>query len=72
MRAALVVACAVLSTRALAQPTDTTQEAKAFLEIAESRLSTAEDLSNAAEWVRATNITPDTDWLAERLDADRT
>ena len=72
MRAALFVACAVLSMRAPAQPTDTTQEAKAFLEVAESRLSAAEDLSNTAEWVRATNITPDTDWLSERLDADRT
>jgi len=71
--ATVLIACLILSSsRAFSQPEDLTQEAQAFVATAESRLAAAENLLNRAEWVRATDIRPDTDWLAQRLQAERT
>jgi len=73
MRAApLILLAMVTSSSASAQPVDATVRAKSFLETAEAQLSAGEALAERADWIRATNITLDTDWLSERLEADRT
>lgn len=72
IRSAIVTCLALASTPVLAQHADLTEEARSFVTSAESRLSAAEDLANRADWVRSTNITSDTDWLLDRLLAERT
>jgi peptidyl-dipeptidase A len=73
LRAALFgVWAALASLPAVVLAADATREAKVFLEDAEARLAAGEALAERADWIRATNITPDTDWLSERLDADQT
>lgn len=67
-----IAACLALASAPAFCQSDLTEEAKAFVAAAESRLSAAEDLANRADWVRSTNITVDTDWLLERALAERT
>ena len=71
IRSTIVTCLALASTPALSQ-TDLTEEARAFVTTAESRLAATEDVANRADWVRSTNITVDTDWLLERVLAERT
>ena len=67
-----VLYLALVGSHASSQPADLTEEARSFVATAESKLSSAEDLSNRSDWLRATNVTPDTDWLNEHLEAGRT
>ncbi len=72
IRTLIVASLALASAPACAQSADLTEEARSFVATAESQLSGVEDLTNRADWVRSTNITPDADWLLDRLQAERT
>jgi peptidyl-dipeptidase A len=54
-----------------AQQAPTRASAEAFVASAESRLARDHALSTRASWIRATNITVDTDALVEQLDAEQ-
>jgi peptidyl-dipeptidase A len=57
---------------ALAQPSATPEEAKAFIDKAEADLASLSQYVNKASWVRATYITEDTQWLEAKAGAEIT
>jgi peptidyl-dipeptidase A len=64
---AVAIATLTLSGRGIAQPAHGAQQSEtiqSFLARAERELDAQTAVTNRAEWVHATNITPDTDWLS--------
>lgn len=55
-----------------ASPSPTADEAQKFIQSAELALSKDADTVNRANWVNATFITDDTDWLAAKANAEST
>ena len=81
---ALGVACAALGLTACAtsdartasalaaKPAATSDEALKFLDEAEKKLTELNEYASRASWVRATNITMDSNYIATRADSEVT
>jgi len=70
-RYGFLAALMAMSVPAAAPRAQSPSPATTFVIDAERRLADAEEFSSRAAWVQATNITPDTDWMVARADAEK-
>jgi peptidyl-dipeptidase A len=69
---ALVTAAPMPAALAQAPAAPTAAEARAFVDAAEADLAHESDYVSRAQWVQATMITDDTEWLGAKADAEQT
>jgi peptidyl-dipeptidase A len=67
---AVIIALSQLGAAVAQEGAPTKRDASAFLADAEAELDAATELASRADWVRATNITPDSDWLSGKTRDD--